>query len=338
MASPTTAVSIDLDAPGKRIGHLELLWSDDEHAYGVIPVPIAVIANGNGPSVLVTAGVHGDEYEGLLITRKLVAELSPETISGRIVVMPGVNWPAVRARRRVSPIHQKNMNRVFPGDGASGPTAMIADFIERHLLPGMTYAVDLHSGGTQSVFAPCGYVYGMGERAFRDRKLAAAHAFGAPRTAVVATTSSGGSLSAACERHGVVMVAAELGGGAALDDAAIGVGWEGTLNLLRHAEILRGAPSPTRTVLLQTRNRASYVMATIDGLFEHSVRLGALVEAGDLAGRIWPMDDLDRPPVAIRFTNAGIVLARRTMPMVVRGDYVCHVGEPMSDDDFRSGA
>jgi predicted deacylase len=65
----------------------------------------------------------------------------------------------------------------------------------------MAYAVDLHSGGTQSVFVPCGYVYGMGERAFRDRKLAAAHAFGAPRTAVVTTTSSGGSLSAACERH-----------------------------------------------------------------------------------------------------------------------------------------
>ena len=62
------------------------------------------------------------------------------------------------------------MNRAFPGDSTSGPTAMIADFIERRLLPGMTYAVDLHSGGTQSVFAPCGYVYGMGERAFRDQE------------------------------------------------------------------------------------------------------------------------------------------------------------------------
>jgi predicted deacylase len=148
----TIAASIDLDAPGKRIGHLELAWSDDEHAYGIIPVPIAVVANGNGPSVLVTAGVHGDEYEGLVITRKLIAELLPEAISGRIVIMPGLNWPAVRARRRVSPI-----------------------------------------------------------------------------------------------------------------------------------------------------------------------------------------DDLARPPVAIRFAVGGIVLARRTMPMVVRGDYVCHVGEPMSDDNFRGG-
>src|SRR5438552_2367687 len=133
VSPPMIGVSIDLDAPGRRIGHLELVWSDDEHAYGVIPVPIAVIGSGRGPSVLVTAGVHGDEYEGLAITRKLIAELSPAEVTGRIIIMPAVNWPAVRARRRVSPIDRKNMNRAFPGDSASGPTAMIADFIERRL-------------------------------------------------------------------------------------------------------------------------------------------------------------------------------------------------------------
>jgi predicted deacylase len=335
LSPPPIAVSIDLEAPGKRIGHLELAWSDDEHAYGVIPVPIAVIANGSGPSVLVTAGVHGDEYEGLVITRKLLAQLPVADVTGRIVIMPGVNWPAVRARRRVSPIDHRNMNRAFPGDATSGPTAIIADFIERRLLPGVQYAIDLHSGGTQSVYTPCGYVYGTGELAFRDRKLAAAHAFGAPRTAVVTTTSSAGSLSAACERHGVVMVAAELGGGAALGHDGIGIGWEGTLNLLRHAGVLSGAPRPTRTALLHTPSRASCVMATIDGLFEHSADVGAGVEAGDPAGWIWPIDDLTRDPVPLRFAVGGTVLARRTMPMVMRGDYVCHVGEPMSDEQFR---
>ncbi len=65
----------------------------------------------------------------------------------------------------------------------------------------------------------------------------------------------------------------------------MGIGWEGTLNLLRHAGVLTGAPSPTRTVLLHTASRAFYVMATIDGLFEHSVDVGADVERGDwLAG------------------------------------------------------
>ena len=70
---PPAGCSIDLDAPGKRIGHLRVSWSDDVHAYGVIPVPIAVIKGGDGPTALVTAGVHGDEYEGLVITRRLVA-------------------------------------------------------------------------------------------------------------------------------------------------------------------------------------------------------------------------------------------------------------------------
>ncbi len=337
-SAPPIAASIDLDAPGKRIGHLELAWSDDEHAYGVIPVPIVVIAGGSGPSVLVTAGVHGDEYEGQVIARRLIAQLATTEVTGRIVVMPGVNWPAVRARRRVSPIDSRNMNRAFPGDAASGPTAMIADFIERRLLPGIRYAIDLHSGGTQSIYAPCGYVYGTGEPAFRERKLAAAHAFGAPRTAVVTTTSSAGSLSAACERHGVVMVSAELGGGAVLQRAALDIGWDGTLNLLRHAGAIEGAPAPTRTTLLHTPNRAAFVMATIDGLFEPAADVGAEVEAGAPAGRIWPVDDLAREAVTLRFASGGTVLARRTMPMVVRGDYVCHIGQPMSDDQFRGGA
>jgi len=336
VAAPTIGASIDLEAPGKRIGHLELVWSDDEHAYGVIPVPIAVIAGGGDPSVLVTAGVHGDEYEGLVIARRLIVDLAPEQVTGRIVVVPGVNWPAVRERRRVSPIDRQNMNRVFPGDGQSGPTAMIADFIERRLLPGVTYAVDLHSGGTQSIYAPCGYVYGAGEPALRERELAAAHAFGAPRTAVVTTTTSGGSLSAACERHGVAMVAAELGGGAALSRDALAIGWEGTLNLLRHAGALAGAPRPTRTTLLHTPGRAAFVMATIDGLFEPAVDVGAVVAAGDLAGTIWPIDDLARERVELRFAIGGTVLARRTMPIVARGHYVCHVGTPISDDDFRA--
>ncbi|HRJ69796.1 MAG TPA: succinylglutamate desuccinylase/aspartoacylase family protein, partial [Beijerinckiaceae bacterium] len=185
MSAPPIACSIDLTAPGKRIGHLRLSWSDNERAYGVIPVPIAVIKGGDGPTALVTSGVHGDEYEGLLIARRLIADMQPKDLAGRLIVMPGVNWPAVEARTRTSPIDLQNMNRAFPGEVRGGPTAMIADFIERVLLPQVNVAADLHSGGTKSIYTPCGYVYGMGDRGFRERKLAAAHAFGAPATAVV---------------------------------------------------------------------------------------------------------------------------------------------------------
>jgi predicted deacylase len=332
--SPPLAASIDLDAPGKRIGYLHLSWSDDIHAYGVIPVPIAVIRGGDGPTAFVTAGVHGDEYEGLVIARKLLAELEPADVPGRIIIMPGVNWPAVEARSRTSPIDRQNMNRAFPGHAASGPTAMIADFIERVILPQASVAIDLHSGGSKSVFTPCGYVYGMGDRAFRSRKLAASHAFGAPVTAVVMATSSGGSLSAACERHGVVMVATELGGGAMFDRNAFAIGWEGTLNLLRHAGVLHGEVKSARTALHHTASAAAFVMAPVDGLFEARTSLDDVVAAGDLAGVIWPIDDLSRDAIPVHFTNPGKVLCMRTMPMVRRGDYLCHTGEAITDAEF----
>lgn len=333
MASAVTC-SIDLSASGRRIGHLRLSWSDDERAYGVIPVPIAVIRGGVGPTALVTAGVHGDEYEGMVIARRLIAECSPETTPGRLIIMPGVNWPAVEARTRTSPIDRQNMNRAFPGDPSSGPTAMIADFIERQLLPEVDLAIDLHSGGTKSIYTPCGYVYGMGERAFRDRKLAAAHAFGAPLTAVVTATSSTGSLSAACERHGVPMVATELGGGARFDREAFAIGIAGTLNLLRHAGVLAGPVRASRTALHHTASAAAYLMAPVDGLFEADHSLGDVVEAGQRAGAIWPMDDLAREPVPVHFGAAGRVLCVRTMPMVKRGDFLAHTGTPMTDGQF----
>jgi predicted deacylase len=335
----SVAANIDLTGPGKRLGHLELVWSDNVHAYGVIPIPIGIVSSGPGPCVLITAGVHGDEYEGLVIARRLYRELEPSHVEGTVIVMPAVNLPAVRAATRVSPLDRVNMNRAFLGDRphgptAMGPTAMIADFIETRLLPRVQLAIDLHSGGTRSIFMPCGYVYAFGPPELRKRKLAACHAFGLPHTAVVAATSSGGSLSAACERHGVVMVATELGGAAVLDRHAMQRGYEGVRALLCHAGVTDGAVATRRTSLIHVESRQSSVMARIDGLFEHAVDVGDDVEAGQLAGRIWPMDDPTREPVALTFDVGGTVLARRATPLVLAGDTVCHTGRRISDQEF----
>ena len=332
MAAPL-ACTIDLAGPGKHLGRLELVWSDNIHAYGVIPVPIGVIAGGPGPTALVTAGVHGDEYEGLVIARRLWRELEPEAVNGRIIIMPAVNLPAVRAAARVSPIDGGNMNRAFPG-GAGGPTALIADFIERRLLPEVDVAVDLHSGGTQSVYTPCAYVYAFGDAGFRRAKLAACHAFGAPFTTIVAATSSGGSLSAACERHGVVMVATELGGSAGLDREALRIGHEGTLAVLRQAGILAGVVAGRATRLRYVEGRASTVISPIDGMLEHRCDPGDNVAAGDLAGLVWPMDDPSRSPVEVRHAVGGTILARRARPMLLAGDAICHSGIHIDDEDF----
>ena len=136
MSAETTRIhcSIDLESPGRRVGRLEVRHSDNRHAYGIIPVPIACIGNGRGPTALVSAGNHGDEHEGKILARRLIRELDPERVQGRLIVVPALNYPAVVEDSRVSPIDGGNMNRAFPGDAGGTPTSAIAHYVETVLL------------------------------------------------------------------------------------------------------------------------------------------------------------------------------------------------------------
>ena len=81
-----------------------------------MPIPIAVIKNGSGPTVLMEGGNHGDEYEGPIILGRMIRELDAAEIQGRLILLPAVNTPAVIAGRRTSPVDGLNFNRAFPGD------------------------------------------------------------------------------------------------------------------------------------------------------------------------------------------------------------------------------
>ena len=140
--------TIDINQNGKREGFIQLNHSNDRHAYGVIPIPIAVIANGLEPTVLLTAGNHGDEYEGVIILKRLYEAIASEQINGRLIIMPTLNFPAVREFKRVSPLDNNNMNRIFGSTDSPGPTREIARFVENELISQARYAIDLHSGGT----------------------------------------------------------------------------------------------------------------------------------------------------------------------------------------------
>jgi hypothetical protein len=130
------------------------------------------------------------------------------------------------------------MNRAFPGDPDSGPTTQLAHYVETLLLPRCQAALDLHFGGTASEYLPCSYVYAGGPIA--AAKAAMADAFAAPISIVVGATAETRSLSAACERQGVPMIATELGGGF-VSHASMAVADAGTSAALRHLGLL---PAP----------------------------------------------------------------------------------------------
>src|SRR5262245_57660274 len=102
---------IDYHADGKQSDCLRLPHSTDLSAYGWVPIPLVCIKNGEGPTVLLIAGNHGDEYEGQIALASLARETEMDHVRGRLLIIPALNFPAVSAGRRVSPLDEGNLNR-----------------------------------------------------------------------------------------------------------------------------------------------------------------------------------------------------------------------------------
>ncbi len=121
MRESPISLTIDLNADGVRHGFFKLPISTDDSAWGAVMTPISVIANGEGPTVLLTGGNHGDEYEGITALYKLAARLTVEEVQGRVIIVPTMNALAAKAGRRCSPLDGGNLNRSFPGDPGAAP-------------------------------------------------------------------------------------------------------------------------------------------------------------------------------------------------------------------------
>ncbi len=206
--------TVDLDREGKQIGALHVPHSVTRSAYGVLPVPVGVIRNGPGPQVLLSAGNHGDEYEGQVVLTRLLQTLQPEQIRGGLIIIPALNLPAALAATRVSPLDDGNLNRVFPGDPDGGPTWKIADYVERHLLPRVDVVFDIHGGGASLDYRPHASTH-FGRDAspeHKRRSLELVSLLGVPHVMVFENRINKGGLPDAAIRQGVISLGGEYGG------------------------------------------------------------------------------------------------------------------------------
>ncbi|MCR4281919.1 MAG: succinylglutamate desuccinylase/aspartoacylase family protein, partial [Bauldia sp.] len=133
---PSTAfTTVDFDRVGKQAGFVMIPHSPHDDAWGVTRVPIAIIANGSGPTVILEGGNHGDEYEGPIVIGELIRDLDPGEVRGRLILMPANNVHAVMAGRRTSPVDGLNFNRTFPGDPRGTITEQISAFVTDEIFP-----------------------------------------------------------------------------------------------------------------------------------------------------------------------------------------------------------
>ena len=326
----------DYAKKGTQHGYLRVPHSSDDSAYGWIPVPIVCINGGGiGPTVLLVAGNHGDEYEGQLALAKLSRRLTHEDVRGRIIILPAANCPAVVAAKRTSPIDGGNLNRSFPGDPDGTPTQALAHYIENVLLAMADHVVDLHSGGRSLNYIPCALAREYSDADRMREAYKALDAFGAPISLIKDTPQGGDqTLLGGADRMGTHYLGTELGGAGAVSRAGLTAAEHGVARYLMAVgaldEPLTDRPAP-RTAYFKVLGTDYYNYAEEEGVFEPAFDLGEDVEAGASAGAIHSPETPWREPQQVRFRVSGKVVCQRTPGRTRRGDCLFHLATLCGD-------
>jgi len=323
------SATVDFDKDGVQHGFLKLPHSHDRSAWGSMMIPITVAKNGDGPTVLFTGGNHGDEYEGPIALFDLANRIRSDAISGRIIMIPAMNYPAFKAANRTSPIDGGNMNRIFPGTPDGTITEKIADYFQRTLLPLADYVIDIHSGGKTLDFVPFCAAHVLDDKAQQQRCVAAMEAFNAPYSIMLLEVDATGMYDTAAEDMGKVFISTELGGGGSATAASIAIAKKGIDNVLKHAGVMTGAQQHDATVNLDMPDHRCFISSESSGLLEMRVALGATVSVGQLIARVHDIERTGTQPKDYFSPLEGIFTARHFPGLIAMGDVIGVIALPI---------
>lgn len=327
----TAFATVDLDAPGKQSGFVMIPHSPHEDAWGVTRIPVGVIANGEGPTVILEGGNHGDEYEGPIIISELIRDLDPARIQGRLILMPANNVHAVVAGQRTSPVDGLNFNRAFPGDPGGTITQQIAAYMTQEIFPRGDAFIDLHSGGSSLDLTTSAVIEPAADPALHQRNIAAVRAFGAPLTVVISNLGDPRTATASACRAGLTTVGTEMGGGGTVSPEVVSICRRGVHNVLAHLGVLPPDPDAQPaddSPLYELPGSDAFVYATMDGVFEPFHEHGRDVRAGEPAGRIHCTWAPSRVPETLHYQADGILYGRRQPGRVRPGNCCLVVASP----------
>lgn len=320
--------TIDLDQQGVSHGFLKLPYSRDDSAWGAIMIPITVFKNGIGPTVLLTGGNHGDEYEGPIALTKLANKLDIGTVKGRIIILPFMNYPAFKNASRTSPIDRGNLNRTFPGKADGTVTEKIADYIQRHLLPLADYVLDIHSGGKTLDFIPFAAVHILPDKLQQQKGERAMDAFAAPYSMKMLEIDSVGMFDTAVEEAGKIFVTTELGGGGTASATTIEIAERGVRNFLIHAGAVTGELDIAQdSVFLDMSDDNCFIASEHAGLIEYCFNLGDQISKGDVIARVYDITRTGVAPIEYKAKRDGLLACRHFPGLVQCGDTIAVLAE-----------
>ncbi|MCC6682442.1 MAG: succinylglutamate desuccinylase/aspartoacylase family protein [Phycisphaeraceae bacterium] len=282
-----------------------------------IEIPVRVIrAKKSGPTVAVTAAVHGDEINGTGIIHDIMYNRSIELIAGTLILVPVVNAFGFEQQNRYMP-DRRDLNRSFPGNARGSLSARVAHLIFKHIVKPCDYVIDLHSAAAGRVNVP-----NIRADLAVPQVRRIARAFGCEL--IVNGAGPEGSLRRQACQAGVPTIILEAGEPSKIEPRVLAIGVRGIRNVLIELGMMEGEP---QMPAYQARvDRTAWLRAQVGGLLRFHVQPGEILEKGQpiatnssVFGRqrntlISPMD--------------GVVLSMTTLPVVKPGEPVCHLAIP----------
>lgn len=288
-----------------------------------VDMPVTVI-NGvaPGPTVGITAGVHGAEYPGIEAAIRLARELDPRQVRGAVVVVSVVNMPAFHGRSvYINPLDHRNLNRTYPGQPSGSISEVMVHHVYQQVIGSCDYFIDLHGGDMVEALVPFVIYFRSGrpEQDLMARRMA--NAFGIPRVVEGTTPGSGYAAAAAAGKPAIL---AEAGGQGLLDEESVQLHLVGLRNVLRLLGVLDGGSAPAdvplRPNLKMVWHRSEHL-----GIFYPAVRIGERVRRGQILGEI--RDHFGDHLTHVVSQGEGEILFLITCPPVSPGDPLLAVGE-----------
>lgn len=290
------------------------------------PVTLSVhVVHGRlpGPTLFVSAAVHGDEVIGVEILRRLLHAASLDTMRGTLLAIPIVNSLGFMNHSRYLP-DRRDLNRSFPGRPEGSLASRLAYLFMQEIVLQSDLGIDLHSAAVHRSNLPQIRISPS-----KPATAELAEAFGSPL--ILMSKIRSGTLRHTAQEHGVDILVYEAGEGLRFDEFAVRAGVTGVLRVMRHLGMVSGRKI-TKPKTPSIRSASSFwVRAPAGGLLRMFKDNGEEVEKDVVLGIISdPFGEVETEVVA---QEPGLVIGRTRLPVVNEGDGLFHIARLRRDDD-----
>jgi len=279
-----------------------------------------------GPTLFVSAAVHGDEIIGVEIVRRLLKMKPVARLRGTLLVVPVVNAFGFLNRSRYLP-DRRDLNRSFPGRAEGSLAARLAYLFMKEIVEKSDFGIDLHSAAVNRANLPQIRV-SPSQPETMDR----AAAFGAPL--ILTSTIRDGSLRHAAADCGLDVMVYEAGEGLRFDEFSVRTGVTGILRVMRDMDMISGKGVPKLRVRSIRATSSYWLRAPVGGLLRAYRSNGEQVGEDDILGAI--SDPFGENEVDVLSGDAGLIIGRTNLPVVNEGDGIFHIARIRKSEDAES--